>query len=308
MPMRLILLSIIIIFSARSLQAQNDPLYAQYLNNPLLINPAYTGLNNNFNASVTYRKQWAGFDGSPTTANVSAHTSLVNNKMGVGIMILQDKIGNANNTEIQGTYAYKIGFDEKYLSFGFQAGVLNFRSDNSMLNPYDKGDAVFMQNQNITKPSFGAGVILKSDRFFVGLSVPRMLKASGTFIDSTSNTFQASLYSQHFYAAVAYVFYLSERVRLKPSVLVKAVKGAPISIDYQANIILDEKYIAGLYTRNLNSVGALLQFKFTQGYRFGYAYEIPLNNSVGTQFNTHEISLGINLSLFSSHDTFLSNF
>lgn len=308
MPMRLTLLLIFFILAISKLQAQNDPLYAQYLNNPLLINPAYTGLNNNFNMSVTYRKQWAGFDGSPVTANVSTHTSLFNNKMGVGLVLLQDKIGNSNNTEIQGTYSYKIGFNDKYLSFGLQGGVLNFRSNDVMLNPYDKNDAVFMQNQNITRPSFGAGIILKSDRFFIGLSVPRMLKATGTFVDSASNTFEAKLYQQHFYATVAYVFYLSERLRLKPSILVKSVKGAPVSIDYQANVILDEKYILGLYTRNLNSIGALLQFKFTKGYRFGYAYEIPLNNSVGTQFNTHEISLGLNLSVFSSHDTFLSNF
>jgi type IX secretion system PorP/SprF family membrane protein len=307
--MRLTLLLVIsIILSVFNLQAQNDPLYAQYLNNPLLINPAYTGLNNNFNMSVTYRKQWAGFDGAPVTANVTAHTSLVNNKMGVGLILLQDKIGNSNNTEIQGTYAYKIGIDGKYLSFGLQAGFLNFRSSDALLNPYDKNDAMFMQNQNITKPSFGAGVILKTDRFLIGLSVPRMLKATGTFVDSASNAFEANLYQQHFYAAVAYVFYLSERLRLKPSVLVKAVKGAPVSIDYQANVILDEKYILGLYARNFNSVGGLLQFKFTKGYRFGYAYEVPLNNSVGTQFNTHEISLGINLSLLGSHDTFLSNF
>lgn len=306
--MRLILFLVFLISFVANVQAQNDPLYAQYLNNPLLINPAYTGLNNNFNASVTYRKQWAGFEGSPSTGNVSAHTSLVNNKMGVGIVLLQDKIGNSNNTEIQGTYAYKIGFNKMYLSFGLQAGVLNFRSNNTLLNPYDKGDAVFMQNQDITKPSFGAGIILKSDRFFIGLSVPRMLKATGTFIDSASNAFEANVYNQHFYGTAAYVFNLSKRVHLKPSLLIKWVKGAPVSVDYQANIILDGKYIAGLYTRNLNSMGALLQFKFTKGYRFGYAYEIPLSNSVGTQFNSHEICLGINLSLFGSHDTFLSNF
>jgi type IX secretion system PorP/SprF family membrane protein len=306
--MRFTLLSIMLFTFVYNSQAQNDPLYAQYLNNPLLINPAYTGLNNNFNTSVSYRKQWAGFDGSPSTANVSAHTSLLNNKMGIGIVLLQDKLGNTNNTEIQGTYAYKIGMDGKYLSFGLQAGVINFRSDDSALNPYDKSDAMFMQNQNITKPSFGAGIIWKSDRFFLGLSVPRMLKAKGTFIDSASNAFEANLYKQHFYATASYVFYLTERVRLKPSILIKAVKGAPVSIDYQANVVLDEKYIIGLYTRNLNSIGGLIQFKSTKGYRFGYAYEIPFNNSVGTQFNTHEISLGVNLSLFSSHDTFLSDF
>ena len=291
-----------------SAKAQMDPLYAQYLNNPLVINPAYTGLNNNFNTSITYRKQWAGFDGSPTTVNVSAHTSLYDNKMGVGLLLIQDKIGNSKNTEVHGTYSYKLDLNDKYLSFGLQAGFINFRSDNTELNPYDKGDAVFAQNQNLTKPSFGAGIILKSERFFIGLSAPRLLKATGTFVDSASNQFEASLYSQHFYATAAYVFFLSERVRFKPSILAKAVKGAPLSLDYNASFVLDEKFIAGIYTRNLNSFGLLMQVKFNQGYRFGYTYEVPSNNSVGLRYPTHEICFGLNLAMFKSHNTSITNF
>jgi len=98
--------------------AQTDPLYAQYLNNPLLINPAYTGLNNNFNGSVTYRKQWAGFDGSPTTFNVNGHTSLFDNRMGAGLLILKDRIGASSNTEVHATYAYRLDLDGKFFSFG----------------------------------------------------------------------------------------------------------------------------------------------------------------------------------------------
>ena len=99
-------------------EAQVDPLYAQYLNNPMLINPAYAGLNNNLNAGITYRKQWAGFEGSPTTYNVNAHTSLLDNRMGVGLIILKDNVGINSNTEIHGTYAYRLDLDQKYLSFG----------------------------------------------------------------------------------------------------------------------------------------------------------------------------------------------
>src|SRR5215207_7129877 len=88
-------------------KGQIDPLYAQYLNNPLSINPAYTGFTKDLNASLTYRKQWAGFDGSPETINVSVHSSLLDNRMGLGLMVIQDKIGVNKNTEVQATYAYK---------------------------------------------------------------------------------------------------------------------------------------------------------------------------------------------------------
>jgi type IX secretion system PorP/SprF family membrane protein len=301
--MKRFLLSAIMVSGFFGAYAQVDPLYAQYLNNPLLINPAYTGLNNNFNASVTYRKQWAGFDGSPSTANVSAHTSLNDNKMGVGVIILQDNAGNSKNTEIQATYSYRLDLDQKYLSFGLQAGLLNFRSNNSELNPYDPSDPAFNSNLNSTKPSFGAGVILHSDRYFFGLSVPRMLKAT-----VSEDNMESDLYQQHFYLTGAYMIFLNERIRLKPSILIKAVKGAPLSADYNFSMNLDEKYTVGAFTRNLNTYGLLAQIKFADAYRFGYTFEMPTNKSVGVRFTTHEIMLGVNLSLFNFHDTSIKNF
>jgi type IX secretion system PorP/SprF family membrane protein len=298
---KLLLISCLLFLTIRS-QAQMDPLYAQYLNNPLVINPAYTGLNNDFNASVTYRKQWAGFVGSPTTINASAHTSLANNKMGLGLLIVQDKIGSTKNTEIHATYSYKIDLGSKDLSFGLQAGFINFRS-NDDLNPYDQNDPAFVTNQNSTKPSFGAGILLKSERYFFGLSVPRLLNEN-----TTTGTTQTNLYSQHFYAMAAYLFYISEKVRFKPSVLVKGVKGAPLSVDYNASFVFDQRYTVGLFTRNLNAYGFLTQLKFGSGLRFGYTFEVPTNNSVGTRFTTHEVSLGLNMAVFTFQRAGLSNF
>src|SRR5687767_4645722 len=167
-PMKKFLLFAVCILGLHGMSnAQIDPLYAQYLNNPLLINPAYSGLNNNLNAGVTYRKQWAGFDGSPTTYNVNAHTSLFDNKMGVGLIVLKDIAGANSNTEVHGTYAYRLDLDQKFFSFGLQAGFISFKGD-GQLNPFDKGDPAFTGNQNFTKPSFGAGVILNSERYFFG--------------------------------------------------------------------------------------------------------------------------------------------
>jgi type IX secretion system PorP/SprF family membrane protein len=298
------LLPLILLFgSFFSSKAQVDPLYAQYLNNPLMINPAYTGLNNNFNASVTYRKQWAGFDGSPSTVNVSAHTSLFDNKMGVGLIVLQDKVGITKNTEVQGTYAYRLDLGDKYLSFGLQAGFLSFKNNNDELNAYDPNDPAFSSNQNVTKPSFGAGVILNSERYFFGLSVPRMLNAKATL-----GGVETQLYSQHFYLTGAYIIFLNEHIRLKPSVLLKGVKGAPLSADLNFSANLNEKYTAGVFTRNLNTFGLLGMIRFGEGYRFGYTFELPSNKSVGTRFTTHEFTFGINIAMLGFQQSTITNF
>ena len=301
--MKKFLLVCTLLSSALHAWAQIDPLYAQYMNNPLTINPAYTGLNNNLNGSVSYRKQWAGFEGSPSTINVSTHSSFANNKMGLGLMLIQDKIGVNKNTEAHLTYSYRLSKGETTFSFGLQAGVINFRSDNEELNPFDPQDPAFNGSQNYVKPAVGAGLIMKSERFFIGLSVPRLLNSS-----VSTNGVETSVYQQHFYGMAAYVFNLSERVRFKPSVLLKGVKGSPLSLDYNASFNLDEKYTFGLFARNLNSCGFLTQIRFNEVYRLGYSFEIPLGNSIETRFTTHEIVLGFNLAVFNAHTASITNF
>jgi type IX secretion system PorP/SprF family membrane protein len=287
----------------RVAEAQIDPLYAQYLNNPLLINPAYTGLNNNLNASLTYRKQWAGFDGSPATVNASVHSTLVDNKMGAGLFILQDKAGINKNTEIQATYAYRLDLKDKFLSFGLQAGVINFRSNEGDLNAKDPSAPEFSGNQNYSKPTLGAGLILSSERYFLGLSVPRMVKAKAEFDGQ-----ETDLYQQHFYLTGAYVVFVTERIRFKPAVLFRGVNGAPVSADVNASFNIDERYTAGVYTRNFNTYGLMAQLRLKDNLRLGYAFEVPVNNSVGSRFTSHEFTVGINMALLNFHSTALTNF
>jgi type IX secretion system PorP/SprF family membrane protein len=281
--------------------AQIDPLYAQYLNNPLVINPAYTGFNKEFNASVSYRKQWAGFDGSPTTMNFTVHSSLFDNKMGVGLIVVNDQIGENKNLLAMGTYSYKIEFEDMTLSFGLQGGIANYRSDNLELNIEDETDPYFAGNQSITKPVFGAGLILSSNKLFLGISIPRMLQNKETF-GTGAAAVEASLYTQHFYGMASYIFFLNERIRFKPAVLLKYVRGNPLSTDLSALLNIDERFGVGAFTRNFNTYGLLAQLKFKQSYKFSYAFELPTNKSVGVSFTTHEITLGLSLAVFDFHD------
>lgn len=303
--MKKILLLLLASLSFVSLSfGQQDPLYSQYINNPMVINPAYAGLNNNLNASLSYRTQWGGFEGNPTTVNVNGHISLVDNRVGGGVLIVQDKIGNITNTEFQVAGSYKLQLEDMTFSFGMQAGVVNFRSDYNQLNLADPGDPAFTENENLSKPNIGAGAILKSERFFVGLSVPRLL--STTFKSSQGEQFD--LYNQHYYLFGAYVFNMGTRIRFKPAVLLKSVKGSPLSTDLNFNINIDQLYTGGVFTRNFNTYGIQLGALLKEQFRLGYTFEVPTGNSVGTQFSTHEILLGIRMSVLSFHDRSLSNF
>jgi type IX secretion system PorP/SprF family membrane protein len=292
-----------------SARAQQDPLYAQYINNPILLNPAYAGLNDNFNANVTYRNQWGGFEGNPVTYNANAHVSLVDNKVGAGLIFTTDKIGVTTNTELQAAFSYKLKLDDsKTFSFGMQAGFVNFRDnvlDRSRINPFDPGDPAFTQNENISKPNLGVGLILKTEKVLLGASVPRLLSTT-IAVSSTGQEFE--LYKQHFYFFGSYVIFLNENIRLKPSTLVRAVGGSPISVDLNFNFNFNEKITAGIFTRNFSAYGIQFQAKLGNNFRLGYTFEIPTGNSVGTRFLTHEVMLGTTMPVFDYHDRSISTF
>lgn len=296
MPVHLFVTVILILF-CRSVQAQQDPLYSQYINNPFVLNPAYAGFTRDLNISTSYRKQWAGFEGSPTTFNANGHISLLDNRMGTGLMFVSDGIGNSTTTEVMGSYAYRIKLDNtKTLSFGLQAGIANYKFDNSKLNPFDNSDPLFQGTYSVTKPSLGAGLILSTDRFFLGLSVPRMLKTS-----LAADGITAAVYTQHYYAMGYYIFLLSDRIRFKPSMLLKLVNGAPASADINTSFILHENYQAGVFTRNFNTYGVFFQGIFKDFFCLGYVFEVPTNSSVGTNFYTNEITIGIRMKVLKFH-------
>jgi len=302
--MKKIFLLIITLSIHTALFAQQDPIYTQYILNPMVINPAYAGLGNNLNAIVSYRTQWMGLDGQPQTINASGNVSLIDNRVGTGITLTSDKIGSTTSTEFNAAFSYKLPLgDDKVLSFGMQGGVLNFQNDYSGLNIFDASDPAFTGGERGTKINLGAGVILKSERFLFGLSVPRLLPA--TFKNGGQDF---DLYNQHLYVFGAYVWYLNERIRFKPTVLLRTVKGAPASVDLAANLNFNAVHTVGIFTRNFNTYGLLVQTLLADKFRLGYVFELPTGKSVGANFTSHEISLGIRLAVLNFHERTLSNF
>lgn len=289
------LIILILVLSARVTFGQQDPIYAQYFNNPLTINPAYAGSNNMFNASLQYRTQWAGLDANPTTINFSSHMSVYHNRAGAGIMVIQDKLGDTKNTEYNGIFAYKIPLKDATFSFGLQMGFIRYTNDPSMLSIRDPGDPAFLQLSE-TKFNTGVGLMLKSDRYMIGLSVPRLLPAT---VSQGGQTIQ--LYSQNFYLFGAYAAMLNENIRFKPSLLLRGTQGTSWAADVNASFTFKDLYTAGIFTRTFKTYGFVMQAQFGS-MRLGYVFELPGSPASSLNFSSHEISLGVSLGLLPAHD------
>jgi type IX secretion system PorP/SprF family membrane protein len=76
-----------------TLAGQLNPVSNQYVLNPLIINPAYAGNRGALNIAAFYRRQWVGISGSPETMTLAADAPFLDAKLGLGLIIANDKLG-----------------------------------------------------------------------------------------------------------------------------------------------------------------------------------------------------------------------
>ena len=104
--------------------AQQDPQYTQYMYNTLVVNPGYTGSTGNLEANLLHRTQWVGIDGAPQTQAFSIHAPVFNEKIGLGLSAVNDKIGPANEVYVDANFSYSINVGlESKIAFGLKAGA-----------------------------------------------------------------------------------------------------------------------------------------------------------------------------------------
>lgn len=296
---RLFLVGVLFLLTGLPLFAQQDPINSQFMSNPLAINPSYAGIHNVANVNLDTRFQWTSLEGSPTTYTFTSSTSIVDGKVGLGLMVLNDRIGVSDNTEVQISYAYKIMGQDATFSFGLQTGFVNYSSDLAAIKLRYQDDPLFQPGvEKATKFNVGAGITYMSEKLFLSLSVPRMLNRKM----GASNEITA--YERHFYLVGQYLFDLKPGFKMKPSILIRGVAGAPLSVDVNVNFLINNKFWIGAFTRNIQTYGLMAQFDFLEAYKIGYSFELLGNNYTGNMLPTHEIILSADLAIFNHQDVY----
>lgn len=277
---------------------QQDVQYTQFMFNKIAFNPAYAGSHKVPCFSGIYRTQWVNLEGAPVSQNVSFHTPLFGSRVGFGVNVYHDKIGPTNTWNYSMMYAYRIKVGEGNLSFGVQGQIRDYRVNWRDISAVHSADALYGTSQNSKLiPNFGLGVYYGHEKYFVGISMPRLLNGDLTFqYDGTIQNSDFSRESRHAYFMGGLILPVSEAVKLKPAVMVKYANNTPLDIDLHAGVIFYDKlnvgatYRLGGFQGNAGeSIDFVLQMIFTDRLKVGVAYDFTLSDIRSYQSGTYEL-------------------
>lgn len=273
-----------------TVMGQQQVMFTQYMFNGLAINPAYAGHAGALSATALTRHQWVGVDGAPNTQTLSVHTPITKNKIAVGALIYRDQIGLTTETGLIGSYAYRINFGKGNLSMGMQFGFSDYRNNQANANQGSVLTPDDYANAQATKPNIGAGFFYSTERFYLGVSSPFLLNNKIETADDPVEQIR------HLYAMSGFVVDLNRHLKLKPSVLLKAVQGAPLEMDFSAMLLIEDRVWVGLAYRSFDSIDFLLELQLSSKFRLGYAYDYSVTALNTVNSGSHELMLNYILS------------
>jgi type IX secretion system PorP/SprF family membrane protein len=289
--MKTILKITILLLIPISLSGQLTPVTDHYILNPLSINPAFAGNRGALNIAAFYRKQWVGISGSPRTMTLALDAPVLRSKLGLGLMIVNDEIGVSKETQIATMYSFKIAMNEGSLSLGLGAGILTTNTAWSDLIVLDPGDEYYLIDSRVfAVPDFSFGAYYTYGNYFAGFSIPRLLSYKFNFDKNKfSLMFKPGNYS--YMLNTGYVFDLSSKVKMFPSVLVIYTPENKLLYDINAHFSLFDRLWTGVSYQSDRSVAALLQFAVNNQIRIGYTYDFDFGKLGRYSSGSHEVML-----------------
>ncbi|MEM9917473.1 MAG: type IX secretion system membrane protein PorP/SprF [Bacteroidota bacterium] len=258
------------------LTAQNDIHYTMYMFNKLALNPAYAGSREALTMAAHYRNQWPGVTGAPKTYTLWAHTPFMNKRNGVGLSIVADEIGILNSYNIEGSYAYRIKMDKyKTFSVGLSGQLQYGRIHWDRADPLDVGDD-FVPNAVSSKlnPNFGVGVYFMDRNYYVGASIPRILKTT-VYADEPISSISLNAH-RTYYLMGGFVTRLNSNVKLRPGILFAYNPHAPFEFDFNVSFVFIDRFLIGASYRLQDSFDAIAQFQATDQIKVGLGVDFTL--------------------------------
>ena len=277
--------------------AQQDPIYSQYMNNPLSINPAFAGSNGNFELLGLSRIQWTGFEGAPRTHVLSVNTPIEVHHLGLGFSLVHDQVGPVKKTSTYFDFSYKMqATEDGFINFGLKSGFTLYSAHYSQLYALEEDDqALAGDAKGMFLPNFGFGIQYYTDQYYVGLSIPKLFQ--NKLSHKGVETSRTSKEIRHYFLMGGGIFDVYSDIRLKPSFMAGFVKGAPMTLDLSImGLVYDQLWVGTMY-RWGDSFGFLVQYQATEQLRIGYALDLTTSKFRGYNNGTHEIMFRYDLDL-----------
>jgi len=269
--------------------SQQESYYTLYRYNMNVINPAYAGALGKNVFAFTSRRQWSSMQDAPSTLAFS-YSSERENKVGLGLSVASDKVFIEQQTFAYVDFSYKLDMESTQLYLGLKAGGNFYNADPRGLTTYTPSDPAQQQLSRFN-PNVGAGALLKGELFWASFSIPRLFNVKR----ENDNLALTAKDRVHAYLGGGADLPVGGDFLIKPSVMLRKVKGLPVTTDITGMLSWQNQFDVGISYRS-SSAFSLLSVVSLGGFDIGYAYETPTVSSL-SQLNlkTHEIILRINL-------------
>ena len=289
---------ILLFFIPNFLLSQQTYIYTNYNLNKVIYNPALCGIEDFAEAGFNIRNQWSGLDGAPQTQIFTINGPIKNKNMGLGGNVFSDQLGAESRIGFSLNYSYSLKLnDDLNLSLGLSAGIIQYKLDNTVVNPFENNDPVFSSVgfSNIV-PDATFGIYLYQDDFFFGLSIPQLLQTQFTL--SEDNISLTGGLVNHYYLNTGYKFEINDKLEIEPSLLLKYTPSTKSQFDVSSLFIYEEKYWGGFSYRHEESVVLLLGCEVNDKMSFGYSYDFLTSGLNTVSSGSHELKLSFKFSNF----------
>lgn len=267
-------------------RAQPALTYTQYMDNLTPINPVASLTHADGTANVMVRNQWLGIKGAPILFLFNGSVPLKSINASAGIIASDNELGVEQATAFDGFFAKAIQLNETLnLGVSLNAGFRYYTSNYASLDP---NDPVIQVDVKDFKPNVGFGVMLYSDDYYVGLSLPQLTirnLGNGSLLDNNN-------FRNHYYLSAGFSTDLDEDFKLKPATLLYYSRGVPFTADVSSKLYIKETLGLGVNYRTTKEVAALFSLDLDL-FHVGYSYQFGTSAAnIGQLSNaTHEIML-----------------
>lgn len=308
-----------VFFSYIQVNAQ-DPHFSQFYANPMYLNPSYAGSNFCPRWIMNYRNQWPALPGDYVTYNTSFDFGLNEIHGGLGLIALHDNAGNGvlttNNISLLYSYHANIS-STTTLSAGFQFSYIQ-RQLNTNQFFGDQIDELYgfiyptfdpFSAEEYFKASYtdlSAGLLLTTDRFFVGAAAHHLTEPSYSFLEVYEQGKLPMKLTLHGGSRIVVEdlgwfnsTFLSKFSVFTPHIIIQKQANSE-QINLGGSLSSDHFGLGLSYRRGFNNSDALiiLMGYELEKYKIGYSYDLTVSRLGVSSGGAHEISLQIQLGCF----------
>lgn len=289
----------VLVLTAASLSAQQDPQFTQWYMDHAMSNIAAAGHSDLTQINGFYRNQWVSLDRAPVTSLLNANGQLGFMPGAFGVQFYQDELGFESNTMMKLGYAYTLSpfSGGTTMSLGLSASYFSkkFGVDWIAIDDWTQDNAIPQDNSSSSAVDVDFGIYIeKPNTFYAGLSMTHLAETQLSQMSITP--------ARHFYAMGGYNYAIDgDFLVLRTNLLAKSDLNAT-AIDFNVNVIYDQMVWAGVSWRPGDAIAPVAGFQYRminkdatsykeQLFRVGYSFDATTSELQTYSSGSHEFFL-----------------